>query len=352
MQKNESPGVLADLTGLNNRCIDNIGSSIEEGKSADLSPSSGFDLDIRYDNLTTPSLNDEISHSPALRKSLADLTLRGKGKYRSSAYRTWRAEVEALLRSRGERIKADKFALCGKTIVMTCRDGCGNKKLVPFRCGLRVCPECQDIISRSLFFQVKSFVQDLPKEPGFVFRHIVFTKKPSGDLRADLQQERKALSRVRRWLKAQSPKAGALYGMEFGPKSLMLHTHMLVYAPWFDYKTLRNDVWREGGVEIRKVRSEKQIYNVCSYAIRFTDKEGNYFSPEKVVRIEKALRGFRRIGAFGCFYGKVRTKGNPHRKHICPCCGKLMMASPVYDIFLDDLCKINGSNREGGPPGG
>ena len=269
--------------------------------------------------------------------------LKGKGKYNTKEYETWRSEVGRLMRKGGMWSKSERFGMCGDVKTFSCK--CGHKESGSHRCGIRICPECAERQSVNLFFQVKRMVQELGQGCGshYQFRHIVLTtvNDYTRSRREYVREVREGLSRVRRYFRNTFNDFGVLYSYEFGSSHLACHVHILAYCPWIDEGELRK-AWGNGYIKVKRCESDRQIGNVVAYALRFYKGNELIITPSQAVECERAMRGFRRLGTWGMFKGKVRVRPVASRfiHKVCPVCSARMVGTIHRGVKVRELVRL------------
>lgn len=251
----------------------------------------------------------------------------------------WKRNVSTSLEKHYLKNKSRRYSRCGKeNLIFNCeKDGCNHKKFTPFKCEVRICPECSSRQARSLYFELKDYIKDkLIEVPGFRFRHVVLTV-PVSNLVQDTQKAYRRIEYIRQYFykkfKMHKKKWGAIVGFELGRKNLMAHFHILLYCPYVDQRELRK-IWKWGHVYIKLVNARndrnKALYNVCLYIIQFFEKySGKLPDPDTVAFIEYVLSGKRRIKTWGIFYNRLAKKYKAPL--ICPDCGGVMYLADFQD---------------------
>lgn len=243
----------------------------------------------------------------------------------------WKKNVAGQLKQYGMRNKSKRYDRCEKeNIVFTCENDHNHKKFKPFRCEVRICPECSSRQAWNLYFELKDYIKDkLVEVPGFRFRHIVLTV-PVSNLVQDTMKAFKRIEYIRQYFykkfRIHKHKWGAVIGFELGRKNLMAHFHLLVYAPYINQYELRK-IWKWGHVYIKLVNDRnsrnKALFNVCLYIVQFFEKySGVLPDPNTVAFIEYVLSGKRRIKTWGIFYNRLAKKYKAPM--ICEKCGGTM----------------------------
>jgi hypothetical protein len=170
-------------------------------------------------------------------------------------------------------------------------------------------------------------------------KHITFTtiNKKIGDYRGDLFAVRRGLNSLRRWFKRYVRDYACIWGIEFG-KDGMCHVHMLVFANCYFNKDKLTEVWGNGFIGIQDLKDNKQILNVCAYALRFVNKDG-FLPVDQVAQYLKAMKGVRLFGCWGDLFGKVRASLRSQKKSACPVCGKqisgVMYPHLTYSVIMN-----------------
>lgn len=258
-------------------------------------------------------------------------------RYLTDSYATFRKGVVKELKLKGLGRKATRWDMCGTAVRYKC--GCGHIHFGKFSCGLRTCPECADKTARSMYRQFKEVLTDWKCVPGWKWKHITLTTiNNGGNGRELIKRMKRGQARVRRYFKETYGKdVAGIGGLEFGDNG-MIHFHLAVYVPWLNRDYLWKKVWRLGFISIKTLKSNKQLLNVVSYAIRFFKGDKLLITPEQAVSYEIVLKGFRRIFTFGRLYGRVRVRAVFNRYYSCPNCGKVVEGCLVDGFKFRLLC--------------
>jgi hypothetical protein len=137
--------------------------------------------------------------------------------------------------------------------------------------------------------------------------------------------------------------AGAIATLEVGPTGLKLHAHLTVYGPYrwksqglhilyCKKKRLRHvpdphgyisETWQElTGDPVVHIRGLADLKAV-RYGLKYVVKGTHELSPEMLVKLHLALRGKRRVRAWGCFYNlKAEPEERDPSAGHCPTCGE------------------------------
>lgn len=250
----------------------------------------------------------------------------------------WKEEVSKNLGKYGLHNKSKRYNRCEKeNYVFTCENHRDHKKFKPFRCEVRVCPECSGRQAWSFYFELKDYIKDkLIEVPGFRFRHIVLTV-PVSNLVQDTKKAYRRIEYIRQYFykkfKMHKKMWGAVIGFELGRKNLMAHFHILLYCPYVNQHELRK-IWKWGHVYIKLVNARdernKALFNVSLYIVQFFEKySGRMPEPNTVAFIEYVLSGKRRIKTWGIFYNRLAKKYKAPM--ICPDCGGTMFLTDFQD---------------------
>ena len=179
-----------------------------------------------------------------------------------------------LLRSKISALKA-----CGtQYMTMGCYD-CGRDdvKNVPYRCKLRVCPECSTIRKNEWLDRYKSYLESVPS---FRIRHMTLTLANADDLPATLTKIQKGFKALRtHWFKDRIE--GGLVGYEFhlgkSGGRWNVHCHVLYVGSFIPHSEL-SATWE-------KITGDSKVVDIRSIGRGFYCKRRN----RKVSAQEKAL---------------------------------------------------------------
>ena len=216
--------------------------------------------------------------------------------------------------------EAKKFRDCGAEVVVLCCVKCGNTKIVPVGCDLRICPVCAHDFAVKIAIQIKRFWKAVQRKRGWTLKHITLPVKTDGDLQGAYDRGWRAWRRLwRKYLKEDG--AGAVAAVEFGPKNGNVHFHVLYYGPYIPQAHL-SDWWLEltGDsmvVDIRRLKDRGKGFDAAFFECLKYPAKFDELSPELAVDVLSVLKGTRRIQPYGIFFGKIRTKVYP----ICEVCG-------------------------------
>jgi len=185
------------------------------------------------------------------------------------------------------------------------------------RCWLRICPKCaRDISARlRLRYAARLAVVELHKPMGFGFKHLVLTMRRGDDgrdLRADLEFIHKAAKKLVHhfWTKGNK-RAGAFATVEIGPQGGNVHVHAMVWGAFVP----KHEIWAyweklTGNLDVHIEAKTKA--EVLAEGLKYITKlaksdDGLAFtlSTEDLVTLHLAMRGKRRVWAWGALYGMV-----------------------------------------------
>lgn len=255
--------------------------------------------------------------------------------------RRWREDVAGVMRAQGRDREADRFLSCGRLVQGVCGK-CGHREEIrEWRCGLRECPECSRKEAGDRFREALKDMRKVPQVAGWVWRHLTLTLDggPRLAMREGVLRAQEGLKRLRGYFRRKqfNPGVSAVYGIEFGPDHGRCHVHLLIYAPFLD-RTAVEQAWGGGRIDFNLVESERQIENTVLYCIDFTEGP----SPAFVASAGQALKGVRRVGAWGFLYGSARKKVLHSR--VCPCCS----SKSIHTEWIEG--SIQEAHRSQGPP--
>lgn len=219
---------------------------------------------------------------------------------------------------------------------------------VPFSCMLRICPDCAKALAAQAAEHyekvVKKTLQEQWHKVRWGWRLRLVTLTTEYQLSADKVDVGK---RVLELLNAARDcfhelwggieGAGALAGVEVGPSGLKFHVHVLMWSPYPDHSRVK-EIWGrltgQAFVHLEVVGKEidyqsgdfdaitrKSTRYVTKYMFKFDS-----LAPELLVSLHVALKGRRRVRAWGAFYGVKVEDEKP--AHVCAVCGARLVFVP------------------------
>lgn len=179
------------------------------------------------------------------------------------------------------------------------------------RCWLRVCPKCQRDIAARLRVRYEKRIQTILAAPvrGWSLKSFVLTlDRGIGDDGAELKRLGDNVKKLVKHFWGMKG-AGAFATFEAGPVGGKLHAHGISYGPYVKQAEL-SDYWRQltgcQVVWIRQVTPSEAVREGIKYIAKLSkrDDAGNFeLSVEQLAKLHMALKGRRRLRAWGCFYG-------------------------------------------------
>lgn len=179
------------------------------------------------------------------------------------------------------------------------------------RCWLRNCPKCAKDHAARLRARYEGRIWKVVGQnlPGCELRHVVLTMPRSIDLRGDLAKLHRCAKKLRQHFWGRHGQ-GAFATAEVGPKGHQVHVHMIVYGGWVRQAEL-SDYWRKltGNAFvtwIKRIKPSAAVREGIKYVTKLakTDGQGGWtMHPADVAELHCALKGRRRVWAWGAFYG-------------------------------------------------
>ena len=251
--------------------------------------------------------------------------------------------IGSLFKSSMER-EASKFAGCGVyQIHLRCSHNENHLLHVPYRCDLRICPECARRYAAKIWQRYKHPLDELARR-GFEKRKtlklLTLTKKkgrgkPTSELIRDLMKKAGVI--IRKHFD------GGLAVIEMG-HDFNIHVHCVVYGSYVLQKDLSQE-WLDitGDSPIVDIRRVKGHSGVLNYILKYISKPCNFDHPEDYAIYLKAITRSRRVHSFGVLYGLKDGKDTRKRKG-CPKCGAPLKyeAGPILIMVLPEDCKKGG----------
>jgi len=229
-----------------------------------------------------------------------------------------------------------------KAILFKCRD-CEKEFFLPFRCDLRICPECNRRYFAKFKARYLSLLRQLMKRKKGKDRamFLTVTTKNTGEIPEgpEIQAHNKAIGKlIRKFFK------GGVSVNEV--KETFLHSHCIVYGPYVHQSKLSQEWEGLTGAKVVDIREIKQkTQKVVDYLGKYIKKpygvEDSQEGYSLAVQFLKNFKGVRRVHSFGIFYAAA-----PHQEKslfVCPYCG-----SDDFEIIWDagrsmTECKITGN---------
>lgn len=213
----------------------------------------------------------------------------------------------------GHSIAPPSISDVHRTITLYCAN-CGDKRVVPLRCGRRSCPSCR----RSSYHRHLRGYRDLAREMRDP-KLLTLTKVTRETLTVDVIRDlRGAFRRLlhRRYFRERV--RGGLYVIEakVNSKGWNVHLHALIDSAYLE-QAIVSTAWREltGDSFIVDIRRVHSVRGGLGYILKYLLKPPALGGQEALY--DAALKGTRLAQTFGVFYrAKVQT-----RPLACPRCG-------------------------------
>lgn len=218
-----------------------------------------------------------------------------------------------------------KLRECGsKVLPFKCLD-CEQEFYAPFRCDLRICPECSTRQAKIFVDRYSPILKSLMRDQKGVLRlmFLTLTTKNTGGIPTsdEIKTHNKAVGKiVKKYFK------GGLAVNEI--KYTFLHTHVIVYGAYTSRRKLSAYWEKLTGNEVIDIRQVKgDLKNVVRYITKYMRKPYDYGQSAEghkmAVRYLQAFKGVRRVHSFGVFYA-VKSK-KVKSEFLCPFCGSRMV---------------------------
>jgi hypothetical protein len=284
-------------------------------------------------------------------------------------YRQWRADVVQALDDAQRYGEAANFNQCGMVLgnfqVVVCDEHPEhNAKILPFRCHLRICPDCEHIEQARKVAKytavIKTITDDDPRDGWSTKKLELTTKFCLSDDDAEAQFLT-AWEYFEDWLQLVCQRLlideltpdekrrgrilykphgiGALVSVEYGEDSHLLHFHIIAYCPFFP-KDLATDAWREvtGGeayiTHIRRIDYhdvENQVREQIKYVTKFQK-----LPPRLVVKLAEILDGQRRFRTYGTFRGAEDVDPEPCTCPLCNATITVMYVTKYFELMFEN----------------
>lgn len=283
---------------------------------------------------------------------------------RTDVEQEFRSQVAAGLRDVGDERAASKYEDC-------CKEGLGwyqycledpehYIKLVPMSCDLRICPTCARRHGAKLRARYLARAEEAMSKKwrrGWSMKLVTLTSSHelSGDVGALALGLLDAARDTYRALWGQHDGAGAFATLEFGERGKKAHVHMMVWGPYYWHGQIQQQWERLTGmthVDVKIVTDpEKGVREVLKYIVKASG-----LTPGDLVDLHTALKGRRRVRAWGFFYA---TKDVVEEEHVCPQCGSQLGWMPegeyerrlaLPEMYPLILIQGNKSGENRGPP--
>lgn len=187
------------------------------------------------------------------------------------------------------------------------------------RCWLRVCPKCAaDIAARlRVRYERRIRIVTAKPRPGWSLKKFVLT------LDREIDDEGKELKRLgdltKKWVKHfwGARGAGALATFEIGATGGKLHAHGIAWGCYVPQAEL-SAYWQELSgcpvVWVKRCTVSEAVREGIKYIGKLSSRDdaGAFvLSAERLALLHMALKGKRRLRAWGCFYGLADFEGEP-----------------------------------------
>lgn len=181
----------------------------------------------------------------------------------------------------------------------------------PERCWLRICPSCAKAIAQRLRVRYAGRIAQVERQNvrAWSLKKIELTIKREGELKAQLGLLHRGSKKLFKHFWGDDKRAGAFAALEIGPKGGNVHVHMIVYGRYVDQAAISN-YWRKLTdnyiVWVKRVSAEQAISEGIKYCTKFAkSNDANDFvlSNDDLLALHLALKGKRRVWAWGKFYG-------------------------------------------------
>jgi hypothetical protein len=191
-------------------------------------------------------------------------------------------------------------------------DGLAMVKVQRRRCWLRICPRCSQDHASRLRMRYEGRIQTVlaSRVPSCSLKHLVLTLPRSADLRADLTNlHRWAKKLIKHYWGAHGQ--GAFATAEVGPRGGNVHVHAIVYGRYVRQADI-SDKWRQltGDrgyvVWVKRITPSQAVREGLKYITKLgkRDDDGQMvITPADLAELHMAIKGKRRVWAWGCFYG-------------------------------------------------
>lgn len=222
---------------------------------------------------------------------------------------------------------------------------CGEKFYIPFRCDLRICPECNGRYFMQFKARYLGCIRQLLKrrKRGHNWLSLLtVTTKNTGEMPSGEE------------IKAHNKAIGALIKKYFKGgvsvnevKGTYLHSHCIVYGPYVPHSKLSKEWEALTGNKVVDIRAIKEkTRDVVNYIGKYIKKpyhlENNEQGYSLAVSFLKNFKGVRRVHSFGVFYA---IKPEPRKPFVCPYCGSadlLLLSRSENDMTVTE-CQITGT---------
>lgn len=222
---------------------------------------------------------------------------------------------------------------------------CDREFYIPFRCDLRICPECNGryfMLFKARYLRcIRQLLKRRKKGHDWLSLLTVTTKNtgeiPSGD---EIKAHNKAIGKlIKKFFK------GGVSVNEV--KGTYLHSHCIVYGPFVLQSKLSKEWEALTGAKVVDIRAIKQkTRDVVNYLGKYIKKpysvENNEQGYSLAVSFLRNFKGVRRVHSFGLFYA---IKPEPKKAFVCPYCGSddLLLFSRAEKDKTVTECRMTGA---------
>ncbi|NVM23718.1 MAG: protein rep, partial [Desulfobacterales bacterium] len=250
-----------------------------------------------------------------------------------------RGEIARELWNEGLYDEHSKWTNCQhKVWPFKCLD-CGNEFYVPFRCDLRICPQCNQRYAnlfRARYLPVIKKLMERKKGKDRLML-LTLTTKNTGEIPgpAEIKAHNKAIGKLMKMplrdkngkvIKDKNGKPikvfkGGVSANEV--KGTYLHSHCIIYGRYVPQEALSKEWQALTGNEVVDIREINQkARDVANYVSKYLKKPYRYDNSEIGVSLGvqflKSFRGVRRVHSFGIFY--AANHKDKKYEWCCPFC--------------------------------
>lgn len=220
-------------------------------------------------------------------------------KLRSLLHQADRAAIIAALQQAHLHHDAHKMSLCREAYTVALCRHCNRTKTLQYHCDHPLCPDCAAWRSAKRAAALRGWIKSTWRP-----KHVVLTQPHSDQpLRAQLQQVKLALSRLRRTKWARHW-VGGTWRVEIthGDHGWHVHLHLIVDAGWIDHRELSRR-WAAATrnptavVWIKDLRTQDAAVEVTKYTIK--PQTIHTVPPDRLLELLLAIRKNRLFGTWG-----------------------------------------------------
>lgn len=238
------------------------------------------------------------------------------------------------------------------------------QRFIPCSCMLRICPMCSQYLAgqiRDKFMPIIEALEYKPR-PGWSLKLVTLTRRIalSASVGDEVLKTMDAAHDLYYRLWGQDKGAGGLASLEVGERGQKIHIHLIVYGRFFwkskesELAFLRehgrdesqlsgglyvDETWRDLTedyiVDVREISADAAVKEGLKYVTKFVN-----LTPQQLVDLHVALKGRRRIRAWGCFYDIAQEEEPPPADiRACPVCNEALELTTemtfVYMLLAD-----------------